>query len=54
MLEQIKAFLMGMREFRQSFTTSYAGHPNEGELSDAYDNGRELAHKLTFRHWDHA
>lgn len=41
----IRAFLLGMREFRRSVTTR-TEHPL------AYDHGRDLAHVLTFRYWD--
>lgn len=44
----IKAFLLGMTEFRLSFTTYFA----DADLADAYDRGRELAHKLTFRRFE--
>lgn len=44
----ITAFLMGMREFRLSFTTRY----EDQALMDAYDWGREWAHRLTFRRYD--
>jgi hypothetical protein len=47
MLDQIKAFILGVREFRSSFTTSY-----DEPLIESYDKGREMAHKLTFRKWD--
>lgn len=41
----IRAFLLGLLEFRRSFT-SRVEHP------DAYDAGRDLAHRLTFRRYD--
>jgi hypothetical protein len=44
----IGAFLNGIWEFRQSFTTYYAGW-NEWR---AYDSGRELAHRVTLRRFD--
>jgi hypothetical protein len=45
----IRAFLLGVREFRSSLTTSY----DDYDLLLAYDRGRELAHRLTFRRWDY-
>lgn len=44
----IRAFFMGMREFRLSFTTHYA----DDAMRDAYDKGRELAHRLTLRRYE--
>jgi hypothetical protein len=41
---KIKAYLNGMREFRIDFTTHY----DEPEIN-AYDWGREWAHRLTLR-----
>ena len=46
MFAKIKFFLLGVIEFRSSFTT------NAGELIEYYDTGRELAHKLTFRKFE--
>jgi hypothetical protein len=42
------AFFLGMSEFRLSFTTHFA----DWDFQNAYDSGRELAHRLTFRYWD--
>ena len=47
-MNKVKAFLQGVWEFRLSFTTHYAEH----DLARAYDQGRELAHKLTLRKFD--
>lgn len=47
-MQKIKAFLLGMAEFRLSFTT----HFDDDALLEAYDSGRELAHRLTFRHFE--
>ena len=47
-MTHIKAFLLGMYEFRLSFTTYFADYGD----SLCYDRGRELAHKLTFRHFE--
>lgn len=42
-MNRIKAFLMGMSEFRLSFTHSY----DDQDENDAYDWGREWDHRLT-------
>jgi hypothetical protein len=47
-MNQIKAFVKGMREFRCSVTVRYA----DLRLRTAYDSGRDLAHRLTFRKFD--
>ena len=41
----LRAFLLGMREYRLSLTT----HFDTPALVDAYDRGRDLAHRLTMR-----
>lgn len=46
----LKAFLLGMREFRHDFT--WLGLDDRDEISRAYDWGREWAHRLTFRYWE--
>jgi hypothetical protein len=43
------AFTLGMVEFRTDFTTSF----EDDDQLDWYDTGRDLAHRLTFRHWDY-
>lgn len=43
------AFLNGMREFRTDFTTHY----DDYDLLCTYDKGRDVAHRITFRYWDH-
>jgi hypothetical protein len=45
-MTRYKAFILGLLEFRQSFTT------NCGEYSYEYDKGRDFAHFLTFRLFD--
>lgn len=45
---KIKAFFLGLVEFRSAFTTHFDGY---GETL-AYDLGRELAHKLTLRRFE--
>ena len=47
--EKVRAFVLGMIEFRSDLTTHYP----YGDLLEAYDWGREIAHRLTFRRWDH-
>lgn len=42
------AFINGVCEFRSSFTTYY----DDLELAEAYDWGREWAHRLTFRRFE--
>lgn len=44
----IKAFLLGMVEFRNSFTTRH----DDLSLSESYDRGRDMAHRLTFRKFE--
>lgn len=46
-MNTIKAFLLGVWEFRSSFTT----HVGMSYI-DAYDWGREWAHRLTFRRYE--
>lgn len=45
---KIKAFILGVIEFKQTFTTYIADYA----LMVAYDAGRELAHRLTFRRYE--
>lgn len=47
-MNRFKAFFLGVREFRSDFTSN----PGD-DLMETYDAGRELAHKLTFRHFEH-
>jgi hypothetical protein len=44
----IRAFFLGMAEFRLSFTTHFA----DLDLMEAYDWGREWAHRLTLRRFE--
>lgn len=46
-MRRIHAFLLGMAEFRSSFTTRLSG-----DLLETYDSGRDLAHRLTLRQFD--
>lgn len=43
-MKTIHAFLLGIREFRSQVTTSF-----DSPLIEAYDTGRDLAHRLTLR-----
>ncbi len=49
-MSTVCAFLLGMWEFRLSFTTAYEDH----DLELAYDWGRQTAHIATFRYFDEA
>ncbi|WP_175848537.1 hypothetical protein [Burkholderia multivorans] len=49
-MQTILAFLNGIREFRMSCTTVY----DDDDLMRAYDHGRDLAHRATFRRFEHA
>jgi hypothetical protein len=44
----IKAFLLGVWEFRTNWTT----HFEDYDLLLSYDKGREFAHKLTLRRFE--
>lgn len=46
-MDKLKAFLLGLREFRTDLTTHF-----DYPLIESYDAGRELAHRLTFRRYD--
>jgi hypothetical protein len=47
-MPKIKAFLLGMKEFRLNWTTSF----DDDELMNKYDEGREFAHIITFRFFE--
>lgn len=47
-MRRLRAFILGAYEFRRDFTTSFDSHAEYC----AYDWGRELAHRATFRRWD--
>jgi hypothetical protein len=44
-MSTLTAFLLGVREFRHSFTSRVSNET-------AYDWGREWAHRLTFRRFE--
>jgi hypothetical protein len=46
-MKPIYAFLLGIWEFRSQVTTSF-----DYPMIEVYDSGRDLAHRLTFRHFD--
>lgn len=48
-MKTITAFFLGVREFRSDCTTNPGGR-----LIEAYDAGREWAHRLTLRMFDAA
>jgi hypothetical protein len=51
----VKAFLLGMYEFRRCITWADPARTdrcNYTKLDEVYDQGREWAHRLTFRKWD--
>lgn len=50
----IRAFALGLLEFRRDVTTSFVGESNEHAKYEWYDLGRDLAHRLTLRTWDEA
>lgn len=65
MTARFRAFLLGMTEFRSNSTTNPEHHGpgcdgpwnctcGGNELIDAYDRGRDLAHRWTLRRWDDA
>ena len=45
------AYILGMGEFRLGYTWS-DDRGNYTRLDDAYDRGRNMAHRLTFRMFD--
>lgn len=47
MLARARAVVLGIREFRSDWTTSY-----DPPLIEWYDFGREMAHRATFRVFD--
>lgn len=47
-MNTIKSFLLGVCEFRSNYTT----HIADWHLANAYNHGREWAHRLTFRHFE--
>lgn len=48
-MKYVQAFIRGMIEFRSDVTWG----SDDLEIMEWYDAGRDLSHRLTFRHWDH-
>jgi hypothetical protein len=48
----IRAFILGMYEFRSTCTTGFSGQARESDMYRAYDLGRDLAHRLTARKYE--
>ena len=46
-MNRLRAWLLGMYEFRRDLTTHF-NYP----AIEWYDLGREMAHRLTLRRWD--
>lgn len=46
-MKSIRAFLLGMWEFRSDLTTHFGP-----DLIEIYDLGRDWAHRLTFRRFE--
>lgn len=44
----IRAYWLGLREFRISMTTAY----EDDRLREWYDKGRDMAHRLTLRRYE--
>jgi hypothetical protein len=44
-----RAFALGVVEFRSDWATRW----DDMGLLETYDTGRELAHRLTLRVWEH-
>lgn len=54
-MRKIIAFILGLVEFRQSLTWSDPARTADNGytvLDEAYDHGREWAHRLTFRRFE--
>ena len=47
-MNTLKAFYLGIVEFRSSWTTHFFDY----SLQESYNLGRELAHRLTFRRFE--
>lgn len=55
MLKRLYAFALGVFEFRRSWTWADPARTDADPYTaadSAYDHGREIAHRLTFRRWD--
>jgi len=47
-MKKAAAFILGIFQFRSNITA----HFDDLAQSEAYDHGRELAHRLTMRHFE--
>lgn len=47
-MKRLYAYLLGMWEFRSGFTT----HFENWDLMCTYDEGRDMAHRLTLRRFE--
>lgn len=47
-MRQMRAFFLGVIEFRLSLTTSF----DDDDLMNAYDAGRDFAHRVTLRRFE--
>lgn len=48
LLQSLRAFLLGMWEFRSDYTSN----PGD-DVIEIYDAGRNFAHRMTFRKFDY-
>lgn len=56
LMKKIRAYLLGMFEFRRSWTWADPARTTDEpytDLDEAYDRGRDMAHRLTLRRFDH-
>ena len=47
-MQKVRAFMLGMYEFRRDLTT----HFDTDYMLEIYDRGRDLAHRITLRKYD--
>lgn len=47
-MKHVKAYLLGLREFRRAITQGYSCD----SLQNTYDLGRDRAHRLTLRRYE--
>lgn len=47
-MNKIYAFFIGVAEFRTDYTTNF----KDAEAAHAYEWGREIAHRVTLRHFE--
>ena len=54
-MAKFKAYILGMLEFRSDYTWGDPARTDDNMytiLDEAYDRGRDMAHRLTFRYFD--